>query len=381
MQRKTVVVLLTIVLAIAALGVGRVAVTHAQEPIQVVATTTLIADVARNVAGDLVNVTSIIPEEVDEHVFIPSPGDVSLVADADVVLVNGAGLEEGLLSVVEENAAQIVVVSAGVPMIEGGHGHEDDEAEHEEGEDHAEEEDDAHEEHGGYEVIGTLGDTADCEIAHDDEHAEGEDHGDEEGTEEAEDEHEEGEDHDGHEDHGPCDPHVWMNPENVAIWAQNIAAALGELDPANADVYAANAADYAEQLTALNDEIIALVETIPADARVIVTNHEFLNYFAAEYDFEIVGTVIPSLTTSVEVSASDLADLIGVIEAENVQAIFTEIGQSEDLAQVLAAEIGREIAIVPLYSGYLSAEGGPAATYIDYMRYNANAIVSALAGA
>ena len=64
-----------------------------QERLRVVATTTIIADVARNVGGDLVDVEALVPANADEHAFQPSPADVVKVAEADLVLVNGAGLE------------------------------------------------------------------------------------------------------------------------------------------------------------------------------------------------------------------------------------------------------------------------------------------------
>src|SRR5690606_4634473 len=79
------------------------------------------------------------------------------------------------------------------------------------------------------------------------------------------DDHEDGETHEGEgdEEHqhaaGSCDPHVWMDPANVALWTLTIRDALSEIDPANADVYAANAESYLAQLAEVDDQAAALL--------------------------------------------------------------------------------------------------------------------------
>lgn len=333
--------LLSIVLCLALVGTA-----NAQgDMLQVVATTTIIADVARNVGGDLVNVTALIPPGQDVHTFTPSPADVGQIVDADLVLVNGAFLEEGLLEIVETNAGgDIVIVSNGVAVIGiGEHRHEEQEEN----------------EHSLYPIIGHLGEDAQCEegvtVAH---HAD------------------DGEAH----DHGPCDPHFWTDPANVIIWANNIADAFAAADPDRAETYRANADAYIAQLEAVQDEIAEMVAAIPEANRILVTNHEFLAYFAAAYGFEIVGTVVPSASTLAEVDPRTLADLIEVIRAENVPAIFAEISANTDLAETVAAEVGHAVQIVTLYSDSLSDSEGPASTYLDYIRYNARLIVEALGG-
>ena len=108
-------------------------------------------------------------------------------------------------------------------------------------------------------------------------------------------EHEEGEHGEEHE-HGEFDPHVWLNPLNVVIWAENIAGALAEIDPANAETYHRNAAAYAEELRALDAEIEAAIARIPHEQRRIVSNHHALAYFAKRYDIMVVGTVYAILS-------------------------------------------------------------------------------------
>jgi len=317
--------------------------------LKIVTTTSLIADVVQNVVGDLATVTSIIPAETDAHSFSPSPRDVAMIAEADVVFINGASLEEGLLEILEENSPVTpIVVSNGIEILGGGH-----EDEHAEGVEATEE---ANHEHAAAEIIGVLGVDAICDASEHEEEAEGE-----------------------HE-HGGCDPHVWTNPANVIIWTQNIAAALSEADPDNAEIYAANATAYIAELEALMTEIDVLVAMVPVEQRILVTNHDFLAYFAHAYEFEIVGTVIPSISTATEVSPQDIVSLVETIEAENVRAIFAENVANTALAETVAEEIGYPVAVIGLYSDALSAPDGVAATYLDYVRYNAAAIVDALIG-
>jgi len=120
------------------------------------------------------------------------------------------------------------------------------------------------------------------------------------------------------------------------------------------------------------------VESVPEENRVLVTNHDFLSYFAVAYDFEIVGTVIPAATTAAEVTPRSLQALIDVIEDEGVSAVFAETSDSTALAETIAEEVGGDFQVVQLYSGSLSEDAG-ADTYLGYMRANIEAITNALA--
>jgi zinc/manganese transport system substrate-binding protein len=327
---------------------------HAQSStLSILATTTIIADVAQNVGGDLVTVTSLIPVDTDIHAFQPIPSDVAVAAQADLVLINGAGLEAflgDLLQGAVDDPARIIVVSNGVPMLAGGHTGEDHDAEAtvEAEHDHA------------AESVGILGVDAQCADLP---------------TAEATEAVPEGEEH---HDHGPCDPHVWTDPTNVKIWADNIANAFATADPTNAATYHANANAYKAQLDALDEEVIDILAAVPAERRIIVTNHEFLRYFAAHYGFEIVGTVIPSVSTLAEPAPQDLVALVDVIRNEGVSAIFVEASDPGLLANVVANEVGSDVAIVTLHSDSLSSVEGNAATYIEYVRANTQTIAEAL---
>jgi ABC-type Zn uptake system ZnuABC Zn-binding protein ZnuA len=345
MNQIRTILLALIVLTLLAIGTVPAA---AQDgpALRVVATTSLIADVAENIGGDRVAVETLIPRGVDAHDFEPTTGDIIAIAEADVVLVNGLFLEEGLLVAIEENADNDpVVVSLGVTVLSGAHHH---------GEEVIEEEEDDEE----VRVLGVLGeDDFTCEGFEDEEEAEAEE-----------------------EEPTICDPHVWTDPANVIIWTRNIAAAFSASDPDNADTYAANAAVYIAELETLQGEIADMVETVPEADRLLVTNHAFLGYFAHAYGFEVIGTVIPSVSTLAEVTATGIIALVETIRETGVTAIFAEVSDTTGLAETVANEVGYDVAIVALYSESLSDEDGPAATYLDYMRANTTAIVDALTG-
>ncbi len=312
-------------------------------PLQVVATTTILADVARNVGGELVEVRSLAPPDADVHAFQPAPDDVATLVDADVVLEVGAGLERFLGDLLANaGGVEPVVVSTGVGMLAFGEHQGTREA-------------DAHTESA---VIGILGEAGVC--------ADG--RGEETAAPEA-------------AEHAPgdCDPHVWTDPRNVMIWAANIAAAFTAADPDHAEVYCANAAAYIGRLVMLDEEVRQILSAAPEEQRVLVTNHEFLAYFAGAYDFKIVGAVIPGGSTLAEPDPQELADLVTVIEAAGVRAIFAEKSASPTLAEAVADETGIEV-VTTLYSDSLSAADGPASTYVDYLRYNAQTIADALTG-
>ena len=154
---------------------------------------------------------------------------------------------------------------------------------------------------------------------------------------------------------------------------------LSTLDHDNEDAYAANAAAYVEEVAALEAQVISpALEALPEDKRVLITGHETLGYFATRFGFEIITTVVPSLSTEVEPSARDVAAVVDVVRDEGVPAIFSDIHLSDVIVNAISRETG--VAVVGLHSDSLGDSEGPAGTYLDYMRYNVNAIVEALTG-
>lgn len=292
----------------------------AGQRLKVVATTSIVGDVVQSIAGDAAEVTVLMARGQNPHSYEPTPRAITLMNDAHIVFVNGLDLEEQLMEALEGmEAGYVVPVSAGIEPRDGGH--------------------------------------------HDDHDGDAPDH-----------------DEEGH-DHAEGDPHFWFAPTNVIIWAENIAHALSDADPRNHDVYETNADAYIAELEAIDREIRAGVSRIPRSRRKLVVDHAALGYFADEYGFEVIGAVIPSTTDQAEPSARDIAELVEVIREEDVRAIFVggTAGRGlRNLVNTVAEEVGREVPVIELLTGSLAPAGSRGDTYLEFARYNAEAIIGGL---
>jgi ABC-type Zn uptake system ZnuABC Zn-binding protein ZnuA len=256
----------------------------------------------------------------DPHTFDPTPRDVASVADAQVIFANGAGLEE-FLSRMLANAGldtPVVEVSEGIDV-------------------HVSDEHD---------------DAAHAAATEEPESPEAD-----------------------HDHHG-VDPHTWTSPTNVVIWVRNIDSALSALVPAHSDEFHANAEAYTKELEAIDSWIAQQIDTIPPENRRLVTDHEAFGYYADRYGLEEIGAVIPGFSTAAQPSAQDLAQIEDTIKKYGVKAVFVGNTANPALSEQIAADTG--IHVVPLYAGSLGPAGSGAETYLDYLRYNTEAIVNAL---
>ena len=362
-----------------------------------VVTNNIVADWVENVGGDHVEVFSLLPVGADPHAFQPGARDVAKVADADLVLSIGLGLEESWLRDLVRNAARdesaIVELGDVVDPIEFGASHAGEVElvegishvvhEVEEGEIDAETglqeiealieaaESEEEEEEGGHAGEDELAEMVLALIAQ----AQSGQMDAEEAIEEIEHLTEAGEDEHADHGHGIHDPHFWFDPLRVKRAVTDIAARLAVLDPDRGDVYRANASAYSARLDELHVWTEEQIGAVPADRRLLVTSHDSLGYFAELYGFEVVGVIL-SFTTDVDPSPSDLAHLVDDVKEYGVPAVFGETTVSERLATSLATEAG--LTLVRLYSGSLGTEGSGAETYIDMVRTNVGRIVEAL---
>ena len=194
-------------------------------------------------------------------------------------------------------------------------------------------------------------------------------------------EHEEagGEEHAEGEDH---DPHIWHDPRNAKIMVANIEEALAAADPAHAAVFATNLAGYSAQIDKLDADAQAAFAKIPAAQRKLVTNHDAFGYYVERYQLEFVGSVIPSLDTSAELSAQQLNDLVAKIKATGTKAIFTESSLPPKSAEAIARQAGVKVVAGEdaLYGDSLGEPGTPEGTYLGAERHNTEVIVAALGG-
>ena len=310
--------------------------------VAVVATTTIAGDLVRNVGGERVEVDTLVPPGADPHGHEPRPSDAVAISEANLVVKSGGDLDEWLDELIENaggDAAEVTLLDS-VETIEGGHAHEEGEA-HEDGERHAEEgahaEGDAHAEEGAH--------------AEDEAHADGDE----------------------------IDPHWWQDPRNAILAVEAIRDALADADPGGRRAYERNARAYIAELRALDDEIERCMQRVPSDERKLVTTHDSLGYFAERYDVEVVGSVIPSLSTQAQPSAKDVDALVEQIEDEGVEAIFPEAAVSQRLERAISRESGAEVGD-ELWTDSLGDEGSGAETYLDAMRANAAALAEGMSG-
>jgi ABC-type Zn uptake system ZnuABC Zn-binding protein ZnuA len=178
-------------------------------------------------------------------------------------------------------------------------------------------------------------------------------------------------------EHPDGDPHMWMNPLNVITYVHNIRDGLIQADPAGKDSYTQNADAYIARLKDLDIWIKSQVSPLPASKRLLVTNHDALGYFAAAYGFKVVGAVIPGVSDAASPSARELAALIETIKGSAAPAIFLDVGENRALAEQIASETGVKVN-TGLYVEGTSTADGPAATYIDMLKYDVTQIISAL---
>jgi ABC-type Zn uptake system ZnuABC Zn-binding protein ZnuA len=279
--------------------------------LRVLASTTFLADIAQNIAGDRAQMASLLPVGADPHAYQAAPSDVAKIAESNLLILNGVEYEHFIEPLLENAGGERLVVEATTGL-----------------EPHPAEE-------------------------HADEAAAG----------------------DGHT-HEAGDPHMWLDPNLVVTYVENIRDGLIKVDAEGAETYKANADAYIAQLKELDKWIVEQVNTIPAERRLLVTNHEAVGYFAERYGFEIVGAVIPSLSTDAGTSAKEMAALIEQIKASGAPAIFLGEVENPDLANQIADET--DIKVVDDLHLESLTDGAPAATYIDMMKHNVTQIVDAL---
>jgi len=180
----------------------------------------------------------------------------------------------------------------------------------------------------------------------------------------------------GQDSSSELDPHVWLDPLRMAEAAEIVGSELALLNPGFD--WVARAADYAKHLRDVDVEIQGLLAAVPPDRRILVTNHDSMGYFATRYGFDIVGVVVPGGSTLAEPSSAAIADLVARVIAADVPAIFAETTEPTLLAEAVAAEVGRDVTVIELYTGSLGESGSGAETLIGMLVTNARRIVAAL---
>lgn len=285
--------------------------------VSVVATTTVLGDVARQVVecggGE---VRTLMPVGADPHDFSPSSADITEMVRSDLVIANGLGLEESLQSALASAADDGARVLELAPLLDPLPFGED-----------------------GHDAAPTSGSDGG----------------------------------------GREDPHVWLDVQRMAMGASLIGAEL--TDVTGDDAYATCGEEVSAALTETDAQVRDVLAAIPAGERILVTDHDAFGYFADAYDFEVAGVVIPGGSTLAQPSSSELAALAQTVRDTGVRAIFANTANPTALVDALANEVGGDIEVIALYEGSLGPEGSGAETYQDMMLTNARLIADGLMGA
>jgi ABC-type Zn uptake system ZnuABC Zn-binding protein ZnuA len=266
----------------------------------ILTTTTILADVTKNVVGDRYRVGSLLPVGADPHSYQPAPQDVAKISRSKVLVINGAEYEHFLEGLIESADGQRPIIEASLGLR-------------------------------------LLTDT---------------------------------------ESEYGVDPHLWLDPNNVISYVENIREGLAEFDPQGAEIYDSNANAYIAQLQDLDAWINGQIAPIDPQQRLLVTNHEALGYFADRYGFRVVGTVLEGTSSEASPSAEQMAALVEQIKLYEAPAIFLDASDNPQLAQQIAAETGVRV-VTDLHIESLT-EDAPASTYIGMMRDNVTKIIEAL---
>jgi zinc/manganese transport system substrate-binding protein len=167
-------------------------------------------------------------------------------------------------------------------------------------------------------------------------------------------------------DHGAFDPHLWLSPAAMLEMLPELSEAIGTAIGVDLSVQLET---LSAELAALDTQIQEIIDGVKCE---LVSGHDELGYFADRYGCEVIGAIIPSLSTTSEASAGELADLKAEVEIHGVPAIFTGLGTSPAVAEQLASELG--VKAVTLSTHFLDG----AATYQEFMLRMTNQIAEAL---
>ncbi|WP_299813500.1 metal ABC transporter substrate-binding protein [uncultured Jannaschia sp.] len=275
----------------------------AQDPLKVVTTFTVIADMARNVAGDAAEVVSVTRPGAEIHGYSPTPGDLRGAIDADLILWNGLNLELWFAQFLE-NLGDIpaATISDGVepiPIAEG-----------------------------AYE--------------------------------------------------GRANPHAWMGADAAMVYVDNIRDALSEVDPSNAETYAANAEAYKAKIAATLEPIRAELAAIPEERRWLVTCEGAFSYLAR--DLGLREMFLWPMNTDAVGTPQQVRRVIDGVRDHDIPVVFCESTVNTDPARQVARETGAAYG-GELYVDSLSEADGPVPTYLDLLRVTSETVARGLTGA
>ena len=309
-----------------------------KEGLKVYASVYPMYDFAKKIAGDKLDVEMLMPQGTEPHGWEPDTDTIKNLENADMLIYNGAGLEDWTDKVIDSLSnknLKVVEASEGVELIKSSHDHEEEEHDHE-----------AAEENHNHEA---------AENNHNHEA------------------HEEDHEHEGHH-HGGMDPHVWTSPKNAKIEMENIKNAFCELDKENADYYESNYEKYAKMLDELDAKYKGKLGDLPN--KTIVVSHEAYGYLCKDYGLNQLG--IKGVNAETEPDAKKMAEIISYIKENKITTVFTEELIDPKVSKIIAEETGCEVKVLSPIEGLSEEQIKNKEDYFSIMEENLENLVGAL---
>jgi manganese/iron transport system substrate-binding protein len=282
----------------------------------VVATTSVICDLIRQVAADTIDLKCLVAPGEDPHVYQPKPEDRKAIDKAKLILYAGYNFDPNLIKLIKassNSAPKIAVHELAVPKPLMGEEHE----------------------HSAEEKLG--------------------------------------------EGEQSVDPHVWHDVKNGIAMVKAIANSLGKIEANKAAVYDGNAKKITDELIQLDSWIRSKITTIPADRRKLVATHDALGYYVKAYGLDFQGA-LEGLSTEAAPTAARVSELVKEIEQTGVPTIYAETNNNSKLIETVAKEAMVKVSDRELYADGLGEKGSEADTYQKMMIANTQAIVEGLGG-
>jgi zinc/manganese transport system substrate-binding protein len=273
----------------------------------------VVGDILMCAVGTTDAMTVLMPLGTDPHDFQPSSEQVASMVRAELVVVNGFGLEPGL-------EGGIAAATADGGQV--------------------------------FEVADYIDPLVWVEVD------DGDDHGHDE------------------DEHGEFDPHFWFDMSRMALGAELLGVELARVSAES--VFEDCGISVGSDIRAAEAQVQSILSAVPAESRLLVTDHEALSYFADRYDFTIIGVVIPGGSTMGAPDSRALAQLVGIISDNSVSAIFGNTALNPQLLEALAAEVGGDVQVVELFVESLGGPASGAESYSELMLTNATRIAQAL---
>lgn len=171
------------------------------------------------------------------------------------------------------------------------------------------------------------------------------------------------------------DPHAWMDAENGLIYAENIYKTLLELLPEQKDQLELNYLEYKDQIEKTELYIKEQISSIPENQRILITSHDAFKYYGRKYGLQLES--ILGTSTDAEAQTKDVEQIIQIIQASKVPAVFIETTVNPKMLKQIATDNGITVG-GSLFSDSIGDKDSEAPTYLDMLRYNTKTITTAL---